>query len=620
MQFFSSLKPLRQLLLIAVVAVAAVSCNSDDPAPTVSVSITNASQSAGLNAAVTVTASASGGDNITYAWTQISGPTATLTNAATATVAFTTGLTAATYVLQVTATNSAGNSATAIATISAAQNLVTINNIDGGTGVIAIGTPIRITTSRTLTADKVWRIRGYVSVEGGATLTIEPGTVLLGEKSSNGTLIIKTDGILNAVGTETKPIVFTSDQAIGQRNRGDWGGIVWLGNGISNQGQQVIEGLPTEFTYGKLSTDAGAVNTANNGSLRYARIEFAGIPQQPNQETNGLTMGALGNGTTIDHIQVTLGKDDAYEWFGGAVNLKYIVAYRTEDDDLDSDFGYAGNVQFAFVLRDLDISNESNSEAIESDNNGTGTTATPLTSAIFSNVTALGPGRPQGFTIPATHFAGAHIRRNTSISIFNSAIVGFASGLVMDGTTTEANYLSGAGVISNNIIMKYARLYTSNSTVSVTGAAGPAGLLAPKAVAATSTAQLFFETGRYVNVQGSYTIAGANNLFNGTISTNDTLAAAQGTPRALNSNNMTTVIGLPLAAWNTDGSADVDPKPTSGSPLLTGGNFTNAKLNGNTFFAVTAYRGAFDASATGWNLTTGWLNWAPQSKNYQIPQ
>ena len=108
--------------------------------------------------------------------------------------------------------------------------------------------------------------------------------------------------------------------------------------------------------------------------MRYVSIEFPGYPFTANNEINGLTLGAVGRGTTLEHIQVSYSDDDAFEFFGGTVNAKYLIAYKSRDDDFDTDFGYTGKIQFGVVYRDPGKADISNSEAFESDNDATGTT------------------------------------------------------------------------------------------------------------------------------------------------------------------------------------------------------------------------------------------------------
>ncbi|MBK8499803.1 MAG: hypothetical protein IPL52_13545 [Flavobacteriales bacterium] len=167
-----------------------------------------------------------------------------------------------------------------------------------------------ITANTTWSNSNKYLLKGFVYVEDGATLTVQPGTIIKGDKPTKGSLIIKRGGKIMADGTASQPIVFTSNQAAGSRDRGDWGGIIICGRAPHNQpSDPTVEGGPDAF-YG--GTDAAD----NSGVLRYVRIEFAGIAFQPNQEINGLTLGAVGSGTTIEHVQVSYSGDDSYEWFG----------------------------------------------------------------------------------------------------------------------------------------------------------------------------------------------------------------------------------------------------------------------------------------------------------------
>ncbi|MDD2962908.1 MAG: hypothetical protein PHQ65_11850 [Bacteroidales bacterium] len=290
-----------------------------------------------------------------------------------------------------------------------------------------------ITTNTTWTSGNVYKLNGYVYVKNGVTLTIQAGTVIRGDKVNKGTLIIERGGKLIANGTASQPIVFTSNQAAGSRDYGDWGGIIICGRAKNNQGTDVlIEGGVNAYYGGNDDAD-------NSGSLQYVRLEFPGIAFSPNNEINGLTMGSVGSGTTLDYIQVSYSGDDAFEWFGGTVNAKHLIAYRSWDDDMDTDFGYRGMVQFAVVLRDPNVADVSGSNAFEADNDGGGTTAAPLSKPIFSNVSVFGPKATTGTSIHANYQHAMHLRRNTSCSVFNSFFSGFPWGLYIDGSATQTN-------------------------------------------------------------------------------------------------------------------------------------------------------------------------------------
>jgi hypothetical protein len=214
-----------------------------------------------------------------------------------------------------------------------------------------------INVSGDITANTKWyaaakyMLSGFVYVKSNATLTIEPGTIIKGVSGTKAALIIEKGSKIMAAGTAEKPIVFTSDKPKGQRGYGDWGGLVICGNAPTNKhdggitGNGVAEG-------GIGSTYGGTIAADNSGVLQYVRIEFPGIglTATANSEINGLTLYAVGSGTTIDHIQVSYSGDDSYEWFGGTVNMKYLVALRGWDDDWDTDNGYSGKVQFLLQL------------------------------------------------------------------------------------------------------------------------------------------------------------------------------------------------------------------------------------------------------------------------------
>lgn len=314
-----------------------------------------------------------------------------------------------------------------------------------------------ITTNTTWTSSNVYLLQGQIFVKNGATLTIQPGTVILGDKNSVGAgLFITAGSKIDAQGTASQPIVFTSNQAAGSRNLGDWGGVILMGKARLNAPGDTanIEGLaPTVDT--RFGGGSNPDDNDNSGTLKYVRIEFGGYVYQPNKEINGLTFGAIGNGTTIDYVQVSFSNDDAFEWFGGTVDCKHLVSYRNLDDDFDTDNGFSGRVQFGLSVRDPQIADNpsvSTSEGFESDNDPTGTTNTPLTSAVFSNITLIGPYRGNtASTVAVGYKRGARIRRNSNEKIFNSIFMDHINGVYIDGSACEANATSGALKVKHNI-------------------------------------------------------------------------------------------------------------------------------------------------------------------------
>ena len=387
----------------------------------------------------------------------------------------------------------------------------------------------------TFDSSKTYLLKGFVYVDQGGNLTIQPGTIIKGDKVSKGSLIIKRGGKITANGTAAHPIVFTSALAIGSRNPGDWGGVIICGKAPINLngGEGTIEGGPDALYGGTESAD-------NSGILKYVRIEYAGIPFQPNQEINGLTLGGVGNGTQIEYVQVSYSGDDAFEMFGGTVNLKHVVSYKATDDDLDTDNGYVGKVQFGVVLRDANIADVSGSNGFESDNDAAGSTLTPNTKAIFTNISIFGPKQDTSATVNSNFKRGAHLRRNTQTCIYNSLISGYPIGLLVDGTAAEGNATGDLLQVRNTII---------------------ASCNTPLAVATGST----FSIDTWFN-----TVSYGNSIQY----TNANLATApyDATPNFL---------------------------PVAGSALLSGADFTNSNLVGTE--SVT-YRGAFGTSdwTTGW--------------------
>lgn len=285
-------------------------------------------------------------------------------------------------------------------------------------------------------------LKGWIYVADGSTLTLEPGTVIKGDKGTKAALIVERGGRLVAEGTATEPIVFTSAQEAGQRRPGDWGGLIICGKARNNQTEMQIEGGPR-------TKHGGSDDGDDSGVLSYVRIEFAGYPFEADKEINGLTLGSVGSGTRMDHVQVSYSNDDSFEWFGGTVNAKYLVAYRGWDDDFDTDNGFSGNVQFGLVVRDSRIADKSQSNGFESDNCADGSAVSPFTSATFSNISFVGPKMDAGFENTTDYINGSalfpnngsglgkfqsamQIRRSSRLNCRNSIAVGFPIGLILD--------------------------------------------------------------------------------------------------------------------------------------------------------------------------------------------
>jgi hypothetical protein len=480
--------------------------------------------------------------------------------------------------------------------------------------VVTVGNPIielsGNLTTQTLDATRKYLLKGQVFVPSGVTLTIPAGTVILGDKATKAVLLVDVGGTLVANGTASNPIVFTSSQNVGERDRGDWGGVLILSNAWVNQSAlPAIEGITPTKTYGNTTSPTTNANS-NSGSLKYVRIEYAGVELTPNNETNSLTMGAVGNGTTIEYIQTSFGGDDNFEWFGGNVNAKWLVSLSAWDDDFDTDFGWAGNVQFGLAVRNPFFADQSGSNGFESDNqanaNDTPSGVAGYTRGVFSNMTVLGPrdfnsgiGASAATRAISANFAnGMHIRRRSAISIFNSFISGFPNGLRLDDQATLDNLTSGAGKHTNNTLFFPGTLVTGTATTSL---------------AAFSTN---IGTGDAAAIN-TYWTSNGNSVINPTGSA--PWSPTPGTPA--NSINPYTGSGIDPALFFSGFTVQTYPSnpnfAVASGALTTAGvaNFaTEAKLaNGNNFqWTAVTYRGAF--GTTDWS--DGWAEFAPLAKVY----
>jgi hypothetical protein len=406
-----------------------------------------------------------------------------------------------------------------------------------------------ITTNTTWTAGNTYALGGQIYVKNNATLTIEPGVVIASNVAGAGLFVTKGAKLI-AEGTATSPIVFTSGNTVGNRGRGNWGGVILLGKGSYNinGGINYIEGIAnstdTEFGGGATPDD-----NDNSGSLKYVRIEYAGFTYGAagsNTEINGLTMGAVGKGTKIDYVQVSYSNDDSFEWFGGAVDCSHLVAFNGLDDDFDTDNGFNGKVQFCLAIKQPSAADTSDSNCFETDNNSTSAAGTSFTTGIFSNCTLVGPTYrtilPNGGTLNVRHRRGAHMRRNTQLQICNSIFMDFVDGVVVDGATTITNATNSTLKFKSNII-----------------AGTAAGKVATK-------------------VESTATAFDAATWFTSNNNTSQTASA-----------------GLLTLPYNTaDGSqyTGLDYRPAVGSIALTGADFTtlaNEKFASNAEFSLQVY-------------------------------
>ncbi len=431
-----------------------------------------------------------------------------------------------------------------------------------------------ITANRTLFADTLYTLQGFIQVTNGATLTIQPGTRILGDFATTGSSLFITRGAkIDAQGTAANPIVFTSSRAVGQRQPGDWGGIIIIGNGIINRsGSITIEGTGNGANNPAQTYSGGTNNADNSGVLRYVRVEFAGYATATDQELNSFTLAALGSGTKLEYLQSMAGLDDSFEFFGGAADGKWLVSYEAGDDHFDLSEGYVGRLQFLVAMQTRIVpprsaagSPSSDPQGIENDGcNGAGCdlgqNSAPLTIPILANFTVLGVGTANGVTLPAAGGRGAMLRRGTGGYYVNGIIARWPSAAIsFRDTTTFVRQTEGNFVLSNILFTENGALFDPQLA--------PGGTI-------SSTRQYTADT------------------------TANKLSTVAGTASALFTN-------IPSAQPASGASLDWAP-PASGA-AATGGlsTFTGALLTkAGSSVTGTAYRGAADPAGAKW-----WQGW-----------
>ncbi len=311
------------------------------------------------------------------------------------------------------------------------------NNLGGlGRTDIDYGRPLVILqgpqVTQTLTAANNYLLRGKVLVASGHTLSINPGVVLFGEFATTGYLVIDRGAKIRALGTKEAPILVTSSQSPGSMAPGDNGGIVIHGRAIANCANTAAG--DSCVSEGGAGAYGGGDDNDDSGVIRYVRVEYAGREIAINNELNALTMNAVGRNTTIEYVQVHQGSDDGFEWFGGTVRCRNLIATGGQDDNLDWQMGYRGFVQFAVCQMHPNVGDK----GIEADNNEFNFNAANRSNPVLANLTLVGtnPPTPGG----GTSNIGVHLRRGTAGTIINSIIVGFRGpGLTLSDAPTFNN-------------------------------------------------------------------------------------------------------------------------------------------------------------------------------------
>jgi hypothetical protein len=286
-----------------------------------------------------------------------------------------------------------------------------------------------ITADLKLTKNNTYRLVGVVYITNNAVLTIEPGTVIRGDKESCGTLVITKGSKIMAEGTATDPIVFTTSNNISERRPGDWGGIIILGEAPINK----IGGLGfLDFNLDPAVSYYGGQNpNSNSGSLKYVRIEYSGRKINALKELNGLSLAGVGKGTKLEFIQISFSNDDSFECYGGDVNLKNLISYRATDDDFDFTQGVQCNIANSIAIRNPYSSDISGSRCFEIDSYDkieNADVTKKLTKITANNITLVNTeDNNQGLVREAIF-----IKEKSYFSLNNSIVDGFSACVLLE--------------------------------------------------------------------------------------------------------------------------------------------------------------------------------------------
>jgi len=346
---------------------------------------------------------------------------------------------------------------------------------------------LNITDDCTLGADSTYNLQGLTFVKFGTTLTIREGATIKGKADGSLTaLIVEKGGIINAVGTAAKPIVFTAGTSAPVRS--DFGGVVILGRAQLNvpTGSTDIEGL-VGVPYG--GTDA----SDSSGVLQYVRIEYAGRLLGTDNELNGLTMGGVGSKTQISYVHMREGLDDCFEWFGGSVSAHHLVATGCDDDMFDYDLGWVGTLQFALGAH-VGVTN-TDANGIEADGRNGAEESLPRTAPSIANLTLIGTSTGGGNSMN-----GMRLRRGVAGQIYNSIVTGFGKGTV-SGAAVRIDGNTSIRLVNNDSLKGHSIVaYNNGSRVNVSPAAGLTDSVATRAAAITKVGTWFHSDTTNLNI------------------------------------------------------------------------------------------------------------------------
>jgi hypothetical protein len=441
-------------------------------------------------------------------------------------------------------------------------NQITITDDGSGTG------------TTTWTSDNVYILDGFVFVNSGQTLTIEEGTVVKGSAGTGAdasALVVARGGILIAEGTASAPIIFTFaadplDGSVPYDTRGQWGGVIILGDASLNStpGESQIEGIPETEPRGLYG---GSDDLDNSGSLKYISIRHGGTDIGAGNEINGLTLGGVGSGTTIEHIEIISNADDGIEFFGGTAQVKWAVVAFVGDDSFDYDEGWRGRGQFWFTVQDTPDSG-SGDRGGEHDGGTNPEDGTPYAHPIISNVTSMGKGVAEGKR-------ALTFRDNAGGEYHNSIFFNWGKGVDIE------NLASGED--------SYARFQSG---------------------------ELAFMGNCFHNTSGSGTSASAEELFtiamgSGWANASDSTAAlsASSTLFAASFDLMNNEVANPGLTYEVAAGSGGS---NSGLGIVPTNDVSGVTTPSGSFFSNATYKGAFDPAdpcdtwVTGWTMLDGY--------------
>jgi hypothetical protein len=426
-----------------------------------------------------------------------------------------------------------------------------------------------ITTDTELSSNNNYLLRGKVYVKNNATLTIPQGITIeveaIGSASDKAALIITSGSKINVAGTNDSPVVFTS--AAATKAPGDWIGILILGKAATNgdNGKLHLSGFDptTDTEFG------GSSDNDNSGSIKYLRVEYAGGLNPVMEEewaldrASGFSLNGVGSATTVENVMVKNSNDDGFQFVGGTVNAKYLVAYNNGDDNFDFDRGYTGHLQFLISYRTVPSKVAIRANGFESLNDQAASDRKPQTRPVVSNMTIVGPREDQPLTDQSQ---GIYIRRSTRFNIENSIVAGYSNGGLMLCPKTRPLLTEDIGSV-----FKFNLVNADDQDRAFAYDNGPTGvvIVADKEVAAWAV------------------IADAN-MFK---------------VPSLNRNTVVTNIAdLKLKSLYSGGP---DFLPAEGAPAATGANFGDKDFGS---FSKVTFRGAVGPSDT-WASSGTWISW-----------